>query len=44
MRTKMSRISNTAARNSSFTGAPENQARLWHLTADMLGVQEYGSE
>jgi hypothetical protein len=32
------------ARNSSFTGAPENQARLWHLTAGMLGVQEYGSE
>ena len=31
------------ARNSSFTGSPENQARLWQLTAELLGVEEYGA-
>jgi NAD(P)-dependent dehydrogenase (short-subunit alcohol dehydrogenase family) len=30
------------ARNSSFTSSAENQARLWQLTANMLGIQSYG--
>lgn len=32
------------ARNSSFTSSPENQARLWQLTASMLDVHEYGGQ